>query len=116
TNEDLSNLLLIHQDAILYAKCFPNKRHPRHEFLATIVVRKPIIANLLTSRYSLQVDHTNVQNYLKTVNEKITPVMLSKVRENLMWRIALCVEENGGHFECSIKKNIICYILHIYII
>ncbi|XP_071641191.1 uncharacterized protein [Temnothorax longispinosus] len=31
--------------------------------------------------------------------QEITPVMLSKVRENIMRRIALCAEENGSYFE-----------------
>jgi len=28
---------------------------------------------------------------------EITPLMLNRVRENFMRRIAFCLEENGGH-------------------
>ncbi|KYN28572.1 hypothetical protein ALC57_02013 [Trachymyrmex cornetzi] len=48
---------------------------------------------------SLPRNRNDLIQKIQTASEKITPIMLSKVRENLMRRIALCAEENGGHFE-----------------
>lgn len=36
---------------------------------------------------------------IRRTSATITPAMLSKVRENFMRRVAICLENNGGYFE-----------------
>jgi len=36
---------------------------------------------------------------IRRTSATITPAMLSKVHENFMRRVAICLENNGGYFE-----------------
>ena len=38
-------------------------------------------------------------NRIRQTSATITPVMLSKVRENFMRRVAMCLENNDGYIE-----------------
>lgn len=39
------------------------------------------------------------KNRIRNACAEITPLMIRRVRENFMHRIALCLEENGGYIE-----------------
>ncbi|KYN17131.1 hypothetical protein ALC57_10594 [Trachymyrmex cornetzi] len=90
TNEELANMLL------LYRECQKNQRQAAalyaERFFVWGYIRDQVYDSLPRNR-------NDVIQKIQTASEKITPMMLSKVRENLMRRIALFAEENGGHFE-----------------
>ncbi|CAL1680971.1 unnamed protein product [Lasius platythorax] len=40
-----------------------------------------------------------LKNRIQNACAEISPLILQRVRENFMRRVALCLEENGGHIE-----------------
>jgi len=62
------------------------------DFFAWGFIRDEVYKTLLTN-------HNNLIEKIQAVTRQITPVILKKVRQNFMLRVALCLENNGGHVE-----------------
>lgn len=62
------------------------------DFFAWGFIRDQVYKTLPTNRDELI-------EKIQTASRNITPLMLNKVRQNFMRRVALCLENNGGYLE-----------------